>query len=63
MCGWLSEGKGRERYSGKKQWNANHKTVRNYVRSWILSSTDIPGRQLWVALNTGDTQLEGSYSF
>lgn len=47
----------------KKQWNANHKTVRNYVRSWILSSTDIPGRQLWVALNTGDTQLEGSYSF
>lgn len=61
MCGWLSECKGRDTMK-KKMRNANHKTVRNYVRSWILSSTGIPGRQLWVALNTGDTQLEGSYS-
>lgn len=53
---------GREIQWGKKQRNANHKTVRNYVRSWIPSSTGIPGRQLWVALNTGGTQLEDSYS-
>lgn len=62
MCGWLRESKGRQIQWEKKQRNVNHKTVRNYVWSWILSSSGIPRRQLWVALNTGDTQLEGSYS-
>lgn len=57
MTVWVVGGSEGRQIKGRafRRRNVNHMAAWSYVWTWMLLSRGFPGRQLWVALHSGDT--------